>query len=421
MVREGKLSGYPDDMPVPPASTSPVDLRIAELSKRFGDVVALQGASLEVRRGELVSILGPSGCGKSTLLQLVAGHVAPDSGTVEIAGQVVTGPGEHVPAQQRGVGMVFQDYALFPHLTVLDNVAFGVVPVSGGPLTRHRARRGAAHAAREVLEQLEIGALESRYPDELSGGQQQRVAIARAIAQRPRLLLLDEPFCNLDAATREHVRGEIVSLLRMTGLSCVFVTHDQEEALAVSDRVAVMQAGRVVQVDDPETLYRRPFCIEVAEFLGRTNVLQGRAHAGEVETEVGRFALQGAADGDVQVIVRPELIDVRAAAEGTVTVVGREFRGHDVLYTLRMPSGQTVWAHRPSVHMANVGDRVDITAQPGPAALLAQSPAPESPAGDESPRASATTIAPVAGRMTNSQSGTALMATSASAGRAASE
>jgi ABC-type Fe3+/spermidine/putrescine transport system ATPase subunit len=364
-------------MSTPSSPQPPIDLRIHGLSKRFGPVVALAGAALEVAQGELVSIVGPSGCGKSTLLQLVAGHLAPDAGTIEIGGRIVAdGAGELVPPQRRGVGMVFQDYALFPHLNALENVAFGIAESpTRGFVGRLRARGTAARAARDVLDLLGIADLAERYPGELSGGQQQRVAIARAIAQQPRLLLLDEPFCNLDAATREHVRGEIVELLRTTGLTCVFVTHDQEEALAISDRVAVMQTGRVMQVDDPETLYRRPFCLEVAEFLGRTNVLKGFASAGHVETEVGRFPLHESADGHVEVLVRPELLDVRRASDGAATVVAREFRGHDVLYTLRLPSGDTVWAHRPSVHMANVGDRVRIDAQPGSAAVVGQSAA----------------------------------------------
>jgi iron(III) transport system ATP-binding protein len=407
------------------------DLRISGVVKRFGDIAALDDARLDVARGELISILGPSGCGKSTLLQLIAGHIAPDAGSIEIAGVVVAGPGVLVPAQRRDVGLVFQDYALFPHLTVLENVAYGArrgdeLPgVARRGLARVRARQHRRDAATAVLDQLEISALATRYPGELSGGQQQRVAIARAIAQRPRLLLLDEPFCNLDAGTREHVRSEIVELLRATGLTCVFVTHDQEEALAVSDRVAVMQAGRVVQVDDPETLYRRPFCLDVAEFLGRTNVLRGRAHDGRVETEVGSFELPGEATGDVQVIVRPELIDVRASQGGGAVVVGREFRGHDVLYTLRMPSGELVWAHRPSIDMVDIGDRVELVAQRGPASLVdgapddaaAQSPAPPSPAepGDRRP-----SFAAADGLMTSSQSGSAELATSTSAGNAAS-
>jgi iron(III) transport system ATP-binding protein len=403
----------------------PVDLRIDSLSKRYDDVIALDAASLEVRRGELVSILGPSGCGKSTLLQLVAGHMVPDGGTIEISGTTVAAPGLSVAARHRNVGMVFQNYALFPHLTVLDNVAYGVTAgedtphgVRRTPLVRRRRRRS---AARDVLDRLEIGLLADRHPDELSGGQQQRVAIARAIAQQPRLLLLDEPFCNLDASTREHVRGEIVQLLRDTGLTCIFVTHDQEEALAVSDRVAVMQAGAVLQVDDPETLYRRPFCLEVAEFLGRTNVLNGRTVDGRVETEVGSFQLPDsiADDVDVSVIVRPELIGVRGSTNGTARVVGREFRGHDVLYTLRLSSGSTVWAHRPSVQMVNLGDMVELTAEPGSAALLHQSPAPDSPG------SSVTVVAtparpPATGRITSSQSGTTLSTTSTSAGSAAS-
>lgn len=364
----------PPAIPIEPA----IDLRITSLTRRFGDVTALESASLDVQRGELVSILGPSGCGKSTLLQLVAGHLTPDSGSIEIAGRVVTDErGEVVPPQQRGVGMVFQDYALFPHLTAQQNVVYGMRSaadvgvgdgesgVKPGLLTRLRARRGNEQRALELLDTFGIADLAGRFPGELSGGQQQRVAIARAVAQQPHLLLLDEPFCNLDAATREHVRSEIVARLRETGLSCVFVTHDQEEALAISDRVAVMHGGRVMQIDEPETLYRRPFCLEVAEFLGRTNVLRGSSLGGRVETEVGSFSVTDAPDGDVEVLVRPELIDVRRADDGAATVIGREFRGHDVLYTLRMPSGNVVWAHRPSVHMASVGDRVRLTAQPG--------------------------------------------------------
>lgn len=405
----------------PKPAPEPIDdLHVEGLSKRFGNVVALDRASLDVRHGELVSILGPSGCGKSTLLQVVAGHLEPDAGSVHIGGEPMLGPGGSVPAQRRGVGMVFQDYALFPHLTVLENVCFAAAVPSRNLAARLRGRSLLRERAREVLDVFAIGALADRFPSELSGGQQQRVAIARAIAQRPKLLLLDEPFCNLDVTTREHVRGEIVSLLRATGLGCVFVTHDQEEALAVSDRVAVMQAGRVMQIDDPETLYRRPFCLEVAEFLGRTNVMSGRAAGGHVTTQVGRFELPDGAHGEVQVIIRPELLDVRAASDGTATVIGREFRGHDVLYTLRMPSGDTVWAHRPSVHMANLGDRVNITAQPGPAALVAQSPAPVSPGGAVSPRADDSSTMPGAGRITSNQSGTALIATSTSAGSAAS-
>ena len=397
-----------------------IDLRVAGLGRRFGSVVALESVDLEVRRGELVSILGPSGCGKSTLLQLVAGHLAPHAGTIEIGGRVVAdATGELVAPQQRGVGMVFQDYALFPHLTAAENVAFGL-PRSRRTFQRRGARSSDAARVQELLEQFGIPELAARYPGELSGGQQQRVAIARAVAQRPSLLLLDEPFCNLDAASREHVRGEIVELLRATGLTCVFVTHDQEEALAISDRIAVMHAGRVMQIDAPEVLYRRPFCLEVAESLGRTNVLRGVSGGGRVRTEVGTFDISGAPEGQVEVLVRPELLDLRPAVDGDVTVVGREFRGHDALYTLRMPSGTLVWAHRPSTTMAMVGDRVRIDAQPGVAAFVDQSPAPPSPGTLPVARVTDST-SPAFGRITSSQSGGRLMATSTSAGSAASE
>ncbi|MCW2961575.1 MAG: hypothetical protein JWM90_1962 [Thermoleophilia bacterium] len=399
-----------------PHSPSPAaDLHLVDVSRRFGDVTALDRASLEVRPGELMSIVGPSGCGKSTLLQVIAGHLAPDHGHVTIAGTIVADASTALlmPAQQREVGMVFQDYALFPHLSVLENVAFGITDV--GPRSRsmmavaQRRRRRSRHGlAREVLADIGIEELADRLPTELSGGQQQRVAIARAIAQRPRVLLLDEPFCNLDASTREHVRGEIVDLLRRTELTCVFVTHDQEEALAMSDRVAVMQEGRVLQVAAPEELYHRPASLAVAQFLGRTNILTGTARDGFVETAVGRFALAASRDvsGIVEVLVRPELLDVRAHDDGDVIVEAMEFRGHDVLYTLRLPDGDIVWAHRPSVLTAGIGQRVLITPQAGAASLVSiQSPAP---------------VVADAGRITSSHSGTALTATRTRAGSAAS-
>ena len=399
-----------------------IDLRVAGLARRFGPVVALEGVDLEVRRGELVSLLGPSGCGKSTLLQLIAGHLVPDAGTIEIGGHTgADASGALVAPQRRGVGMVFQDYALFPHLTVAQNVAFGLARTGRG-LRLRAARSGEATRVRELLTQFGIPELAARYPGELSGGQQQRVAIARAVAQRPRLLLLDEPFCNLDVASREHVRGEIVELLRATGLTCLFVTHDQEEALAISDRIAVMRAGRVMQIDAPEVLYRRPLCMEVAESLGRTNVLRGVAAQGRVRTEAGSFDISDAPTGQIEVLVRPELLDLRPARDGNATVIAREFRGHDVLYTLRMRSGTLVWAHRPSTTMAAVGERVRIHAQPGAAAFVGQSPAPAAPSpGTLSVARFSDSTAPAFGRITSSHSGGKLMATSTSAGSAASE
>ncbi len=341
--------------------TSATSLRLSGVTRRFGDVAALDHVDLDVAPGEGVAILGPSGCGKTTLLNVVAGHLRPDGGTVEVGGRTVAGDGAWVAPQDRRVAMVFQDFALFPHLTVAENVAFA--------LPREQRREGAARA-RALLDLLDVGALAERRPTEISGGQQQRVALARALAQEPELVLLDEPFSSLDQATRDDVRGEMIGRLRETGLACVVVTHDQEEALSISDRVAVMHGGRILQIDQPEVLYRKPFCSEVADFLGRANVLDGEGLGEVVDTPLGRYALLGAAHGPVRVFVRPELVGVRPDPAGEAVVEAKAFRGHDVMYTLRLADGSVAWAHRPSVDMAEVGDRVAIEPQPGHAALV---------------------------------------------------
>ncbi len=341
--------------------TAPIALRLEGVRRRFGDVAALDDVSLTVQSGEVMAILGPSGCGKTTLLNLVAGHLRPEAGRVTIGDRVVADDGCWIAPQDRRVAMVFQDYALFPHLTVVENVVFALPKGQ---------RRGGEERARELLALLDVEELAERRPTELSGGQQQRVALARALAQDPELILLDEPFSSLDQGTRDDVRNELIGRLRQTGLTCIFVTHDQEEALSVSDRVAVMHEGRILQVDQPEALYRKPFCSEVANFLGRANVLDGVAHGESVDTPLGSYALLGQAAGPVRVYVRPELVGVRGDETGDVVVEGRDFRGHDVLYTLRLPDGSVAIAHRPSVDMVEVGQRVRIDPQPGHAALV---------------------------------------------------
>jgi len=337
-------------------------LALVGVTRRFDDVIALDDVSLTVADGEILGVLGPSGCGKTTLLNVVAGHLRPERGRIEIAGRVVVdGDAVWVPPQRRRVAMVFQDYALFPHLTVLENVRFA--------LPRDERRRG-EQSARELLEALDVAATAERRPAELSGGQQQRVALARALAQRPDLVLLDEPFSSLDQGTRDDVRGEIIGRLRTTGITCLVVTHDQEEALSISDRVAVMHEGRVLQVDTPEVLYRRPFCSEVAAFIGRANVLDGEGIGERVRTPLGTYELLSAHDGPVRVFVRPELVGVRRDDTGEAVVEARDFRGHDVVYTLRLDDGTRALSHRPSVEMVEVGDRVRIEPQPGYAALV---------------------------------------------------
>ncbi|HEU0013103.1 MAG TPA: ABC transporter ATP-binding protein, partial [Longimicrobium sp.] len=237
-------------------------LRLENLTRRFGDTLAVDGLSLEVAAGEFLTLLGPSGCGKTTTLRMIAGFEQPTSGRVVVDGRDVTA----LPPQKRDVGMVFQNYALFPHLDVAENVAFGL-------RSRGESRAAAAPGVERALEMVELTGFGARRVQQLSGGQQQRVALARALAPEPPLLLLDEPLSNLDAALRERTRDELRALLKQLGMTAVFVTHDQEEAFALSDRVAVLDRGRLQQVGSPEELYAAPANAFVASFLGRANFL----------------------------------------------------------------------------------------------------------------------------------------------------
>ena len=262
------------------------------VSKRFGTTPAVADASLCADRGEFVALLGPSGCGKTTLLRLIAGFEAPDAGAVDIAGRRVAGNGTWVPPEKRRVGMMFQDYALFPHLTVAENVGFGV----------HRAHRGAR--VLEVVRCVGLEGLEQRYPHELSGGQQQRVALARALAPEPELVLLDEPWSNVDPSLRASLRDEIVALLRTLDVTTVLVTHDREEAFSIADRIALMRDGTVVQEGSPEALYLSPASRWAAEFVGAGNFVPGLVRDGHVDTPLGAFPVNGASGArTVEVLV----------------------------------------------------------------------------------------------------------------------
>ena len=264
-------------------------IRVEGVVKRFGRTVALKGVSLEVSGGEFFAILGPSGCGKTTLLRVIAGFEYPDEGRVYLGGRDVT----DLPPDKRGTVMVFQNWALWPHMTVYDNIAFGLrlrkLPESE---IRERVRR--------VLEMLGLEGLENRYPGQLSGGQQQRVALARALVVEPEVLLLDEPLSNLDAKLRLKLRGELKELQRKLGITAVYVTHDQEEAMSLADRIALMRDGRIEQVGSPEDLYRRPETLFTAVFLGRTSLLLGRVEdvgAGTVTVRVGEASIEAVNHG----------------------------------------------------------------------------------------------------------------------------
>ena len=339
-------------------------IAIEDAAKAFGSVQAVRPCRLEVAPGELFAVLGPSGCGKTTLLRLIAGFERPDQGSVTVGGTVMAAPGCWVPPERRRIGMVFQDYALFPHLTVAQNVGFGL------ERGRRRTRRGAAPEGRALFA-LELVGLQhkaGRYPHELSGGERQRVALARALAPGPAVVLLDEPFSSLDATLRAGLRREVELILREAEASAVFVTHDQEEALSLADRVAVMREGNVVQVGTPEDVYYRPADRWTAQFVGEVNLLHGVADPAGVATELGFFDLAGeAGPGVVRVAVRPEQLELQPDENGNAIIDDREFRGHDVLYRLRHETGGVVLVQRPSVELYAVGTRVFV--RPGGGAV----------------------------------------------------
>jgi iron(III) transport system ATP-binding protein len=326
-------------------------IRLRGVSKAFGPTRAVREVTLDIERGELMAVLGPSGCGKTTLLRIVAGFEVPDAGCVNVGDEVVTGPARFVPPERRRVGMVFQDYALFPHLSVEANVAFG--------LTR-RGRDDREALTRRTLELVGLQHKAARHPHELSGGERQRVALARALAPEPELVLLDEPFSSLDASLRADLRREVELILRDAEATALLVTHDQEEALSLADRLAVMHEGRIVQVGAPVEVYGRPATRWAAQFVGEVNVLAGVARGEGVETELGVFDLRAPASGPVHVAVRPEQLELSERDDGNAEVIAREFRGHDVLYRLRHEGGRTVLVQLPSLELYELGTRVYV-------------------------------------------------------------
>ena len=327
-----------------------------DLAKAFGARRAVDGVDFEVRRGELLALLGPSGCGKTTMLRLVAGFERPDAGEVVLDGRVVAGRGEFVAPERRRVGFVFQDYALFPHLTVADNIAYGL-----GPRSR-LLRRRRPEAVDRMLELVGLTDWADRHPHELSGGMQQRVAIARALAPEPTIVLLDEPFSNLDATLRAHVRDEVRAILVAARATTLFVTHDQEEALSLADRVAVMDAGRVHQVATPSELYARPKDRFVATFVGDAELLHAEVEQGatSVATSVGvvRLAEPAVATGALDLAIRPEQVRLSRDGSGVGVVSGRTYYGHDQLLEVALADGAFLRARLGPAQAFRVGERV---------------------------------------------------------------
>lgn len=329
------------------------------MHKTFGGAHAVAGTSLTVERGQLVALLGPSGSGKTSLLRLIAGFEIPDEGTISVGDREVAGPDVWVEPEHRRVGMVFQDGALFPHLTVGRNVGFGD-----------------ATPAR-VTECLELVGLADRahaYPHELSGGERQRVALARALAPAPEVILLDEPFASLDTGLRNALREQVLDILRAADASALLVTHDQQEALSLADVVVVMRGGRVEQAGTPEEVYRRPTTRWMAEFLGEADVLAGVADADVVECELGVLPTNHATRGHVDVVIRSDAVRLEAPRDDAVTarVVSRTFLGHEQVTRLRLPSGRELRSRGSGVTHWDVGDEVAI-AVVGPVATFAAS------------------------------------------------
>lgn len=328
---------------------------LANVSRRYErtDLPAVAGLSFEVSCGEVLALLGPSGCGKSTTLRLIAGLEMPDEGEIWLNGVCVAGGSRAVPPEQRRLGMVFQDYALFPHMTVMENVLFGLHLLS--PKERRRS-------ADEALDLVGMHSLADRYPHQLSGGQQQRVALARALAPRPLLVLLDEPFSNLDAALRSQVRDELRAILARASATAVVVTHDQSEALAIGDRVALMCAGRLEQIGTPSDLFQQPRNRFVATFMGQADFLSAYVTHQGLLTEIGLIPQEvdlpeGAR---VDVLVRHDDLVMTADAASEAQIVARAYEGSTYMYTVALSSGQRVHCRVSHTQQLPIGARVRV-------------------------------------------------------------
>ncbi len=338
----------------PDPSSDDVVLELSGVAKSYGAEDVIPELSLSVRDGEILTLLGPSGCGKTTTLRLIAGLEKPNEGRIRLRETDVAGNGRFVPPEERGVGVVFQEFALFPHLTARENVAFGLQEWSDEE-TEARVS--------ELLDLVGLEAQGSSYPEELSGGQQQRIALARSLAPEPEMLLLDEPFSNLDVDLRVEMREEVRRIIKEAGVTAVSVTHDQEEALSISDRVAVMNDGDIEQIDTPQRVFQQPKSRFVAGFLGHASFLSGEVHGDSVDTALGRVLrddVNGLAeqyDGTgIDLLVRPDDVTAFPAdgEEANGTVVYRRYLGPTVLYRVELDSGETIEC------MHNHSDRINL-------------------------------------------------------------
>ena len=330
-----------------------IAVRCEGITKKYGAVTALHDLSLTVERGEILAVIGPSGCGKTTALRLIAGFEQPDTGTVEIGQRLVSGPRVFLPPEQRQIGMVFQTYALFPHLTVAENVAYGLHRFDA----KNRERQ-----VRHVLRLVGLSDLHARMPHEISGGQQQRVALARALAPEPAVVLLDEPFSNLDASLRRAMRDEVRAILRTSGATAIFVTHDQEEALFMGDCVAVLNQGRLEQLGSPEEIFHAPATRFVADFMGNTDFLPGEVAAEGILTEIGlvKQRVDLPVGSPVELAVRADDVTIARDRASKALVLARYFQGAQNVYRVRLPSGRLLHSLQPHTLIWQPGTPVRI-------------------------------------------------------------
>jgi iron(III) transport system ATP-binding protein len=340
-----------------------MQLELIGVAQRYGSHTVVNGVDLRLESGRIACLLGPSGCGKTTLLRCIAGFEDIAAGEIRVRGSTVSRPGQRVPPEKRRIGMVFQDYALFPHLTVEENVAFG--------LGRKTAEDGHLRV-RQLLATVGLHGQGDKYPHELSGGQQQRVALARALAPRPELVLLDEPFSNLDVGLRERLSLEVREILKREGSTAILVTHDQNEAFAMADEIGIMHDGRIQQWDAPYNLYHRPANRFVADFVGQGVLLPGTVvNSTNVDMELGRLVTdqpvecsetcEDCHDGcAVDVLLRPDDIIHDDRSPLQAEVIHKAFRGADILYTLRLASGAEVLSLVPSHHNHAIGENIGI-------------------------------------------------------------
>jgi iron(III) transport system ATP-binding protein len=352
-------------------------LRVEGVTKQFPSMAfpAVNQVTLTLSQGELLSLLGPSGCGKTTLLRLIAGFEQPQAGTIELDGQVVAGQGRWLPPERRNLGMVFQDYALFPHLTVAENVAFGLKQQNHRRITSDAKK--IKHLVQEAIALVGLEGMDRRYPHQLSGGQQQRVALARALAPQPALILLDEPLSNLDVQVRLKLRQDVRNILKTSGTSAIFVTHDQEEALSISDRVAVIRQGTLEQIDTPEDLYQQPKTRFVAEFVTQANFLPAQLNGHCWETEIGQFALNSPSSiqnnssspiphpsslpASGELMIRQEDLLLEPDESGNAVIRDRQFLGREHRYCLLTASGRELHARTSVAKTLSVGTHVQLS------------------------------------------------------------